>query len=53
MAKKKNLSIEQRAAVVTLSKEEYSGRAIAKAENQSVCCAGHLEKGTGNRNSQG
>ena len=36
MAKKKNLSLEQRAAVVTLSGEGYSGRAIARKLKISV-----------------
>jgi len=37
MAKKNNLSIEKRASVVTLSKENYSGRAIAKKLKISLC----------------
>ena len=38
MAKKRNLSIEQRASVVTLSKEGYSGGAIsARKLKISVC----------------
>ena len=38
-----NLSIEKRAAVVTLSKEGYSGRAIAKS-CKSVCVVQEILK---------
>ena len=33
MPKRRNLSVEQRAAMVTLNKEHYCGRAIAKKLN--------------------
>lgn len=44
MAKKKNLSIEQRASVVTLDKENYSGRAIAKKLKVSNCAVQEILK---------
>lgn len=50
MAKKHNLTIEQRAAIVTLSKEKYSGRAIAKKMKVSLCAVQQIlkkEKETG------
>ena len=44
MPKRKNLSVEQRAAVVTLSKEHYSGRAIAKKLRISNCAVQKILK---------
>jgi len=45
MAKKKNLCIEQRASVVTKSKENYSGRATARKLKISLCAVqGILKK---------
>ena len=49
MVKKKNLNIEQRAAIVTLSKEQYSGHAIAKKMKVSLYA---VQQGEGNRISQ-
>ena len=50
MAKKWNLTIEQRAAIVTLSKEEYNGCAMAKKMKVSLCAVQQIlkkEKETG------
>ena len=44
MAKRKNLSIEQRASVVTLNKENCSGRAIAKKLKVSNCAVQEILK---------
>ena len=44
MAKKKNLSSEQRAAVVTLSTEQYSGCAMAKKLKISLCAVQEIFK---------
>ena len=44
MAKRKNLSIELRASVVTLNKENYSCRAIAKKLKVSYCAVHEILK---------
>ena len=44
MAKRRNLSIELRASVVTLNKENYSCRAIAKKLKVSYCAVHEILK---------
>ena len=44
MAKRKNVSIEQRASVVTLNKENYSSRAIAKKLKVNNCAVQEIFK---------
>ena len=44
MAKRKNVSIEQRASVITLNKENYSGRAIAKNIKVSNCVVQEMKE---------
>ena len=44
MPKRRNLSIEERAAVVTLSKEKYTGRAIARRLKISLCAVQKILK---------
>ena len=47
MPKQRNLSIEVRAAVVTLSKENYSGHAIATKLKISICAMQKILQDTG------